>query len=260
VSLVTNYSFFMLFVLAILAAAIPAIAQSKSKQAKAPPALQSAAAETGLHFSVENRGLHSLSFNGQSLRRNDEPYRRAMLAADLAIADSGLMVLMWRLLRRKTIGRVSGLRYLQHLVVKLKGEESAEIFWVLPSARARQKLLDSAHREGFATKIDNCYVAPQYGLEIEDRHLLALVEQHRPAHAVIAVGSGRRESSDIISGRIYLIGRRFIASALRLALSQAIRLEFPAGPIAFISAGCCGYLRSHTSSCHDSGGRVTCPG
>jgi hypothetical protein len=183
-----------------------------------------------------------------------------MLAADLAMADSGLMVLMWRLLRRKTIGRVSGLRYLQHLVVKLKGEESAEIFWVLPSARARQKLLDSAHREGFATKIDNCYVAPQYGLEIEDRHLLALVEQHRPAHAVIAVGSGRRKSSDIISGRIYLIGRRFIASALRLALSQAIRLEFPAGPIAFISAGCCGYLRSHTSSCHDSGGRVTCPG
>jgi hypothetical protein len=56
----------MLFVLAILAAAIPAIAQSQSKQAKAPPALQSPAAETGLHFSVENRGLHSLSFNGQS--------------------------------------------------------------------------------------------------------------------------------------------------------------------------------------------------
>src|SRR6266571_1146843 len=29
----------------------------------------------------------------------DESYRRAMLAADLAIADSGLMVLLWRLLR-----------------------------------------------------------------------------------------------------------------------------------------------------------------
>jgi hypothetical protein len=57
----------MLFVLAILAAAIPAIAQSQSKQAKAPPALQSPVAETGLHFSVENHGLDSLSFNGQSL-------------------------------------------------------------------------------------------------------------------------------------------------------------------------------------------------
>jgi hypothetical protein len=60
----------MLFVLAILAAATPAIAQSQSKQAKAPPALQSPAAETGLHFSVENRGLHSLSYNRQSLLRS----------------------------------------------------------------------------------------------------------------------------------------------------------------------------------------------
>jgi exopolysaccharide biosynthesis WecB/TagA/CpsF family protein len=125
--------------------------------------------------------------------RDDESYRRAVLAADLTIADSGLMVLMWRLLRRKKIRRVSGLSYLQHLVVKLKGEGSSEIFWVLPSERARQKLLDWAHREGFATKIDNCYVAPLYGLEIQDRHLLALVEQHRPAHVVIAVGSGPQE-------------------------------------------------------------------
>ena len=33
--------------------------------------------------------------------REDESYRRAVLAADLAIADSGLMVLPWRLLRRE---------------------------------------------------------------------------------------------------------------------------------------------------------------
>ena len=47
--------------------------------------------------------------------QEDEPYRRAMLAADLAIADSSLMVLTWRLLRREKIRRVSGLRYLQYL-------------------------------------------------------------------------------------------------------------------------------------------------
>jgi exopolysaccharide biosynthesis WecB/TagA/CpsF family protein len=125
--------------------------------------------------------------------REDDPYRRAMLAADLAIADSGLMVLMWRLLRHKKIRRISGLSYLRHLVVKLKGEGSTEIFWVLPSERARQKLLDWSRRESFATKIDNCYVAPQYGLKIEDRHLTALIEEHRPAHVVIAVGSGPQE-------------------------------------------------------------------
>src|SRR4026208_211495 len=36
----------------------------------------------------------------------DETHRRALLAADLAIADSGLMVLTWRLLRREKIQRI----------------------------------------------------------------------------------------------------------------------------------------------------------
>jgi N-acetylglucosaminyldiphosphoundecaprenol N-acetyl-beta-D-mannosaminyltransferase len=125
--------------------------------------------------------------------REDEPYRRAMLAADLAIADSGLMILMWRLVRREKIQRISGLKYLKHLLAKLKGGGSAEVLWVLPGKRAQQKLLDWSRRETFAVKIDNCHVAPHYGLEIEDRHLLARVEDRRPAHVVIAIGSGPQE-------------------------------------------------------------------
>src|SRR6266536_3013182 len=125
--------------------------------------------------------------------REDGPYRRAMLSADLAIADSGLMVLTWRLLRREKIQRISGLKYLTRLLEGLKGERSEEVFWILPSVRSRQKLLDWSSRKGLTVKIDNCYVAPQYGLEIEDRHLLALVEERRPAHVVIAIGSGAQE-------------------------------------------------------------------
>ena len=125
--------------------------------------------------------------------REDESYRRAILAADLAIADSGFMVLLWRLLQRKKIRRISGLKYLQQFLAKLKSEQKAEIFWVLPSKRARQKLLDWSRRETFTVKIDNCYVAPQYGLQIEDRDLIALIEKRRPAHVVIAVGSGAQE-------------------------------------------------------------------
>jgi hypothetical protein len=53
---------------------------------------------------------------------DDEPYRRAMQRADLAIPDSGLMVLLWRLQRREKILRVSGLNYLRQLLAKLKGE------------------------------------------------------------------------------------------------------------------------------------------
>jgi len=124
---------------------------------------------------------------------NDAPYRRAMLAADLAIPDSGLMVLVWRLLQRKKIRRLSGLKYLKQLLTELKSERTAETFWVLPSAQAREKLLLWSQHETLPVKIDNCYLAPRYGLEIEDRHLLGLIAERRPAHVLIAIGSGPQE-------------------------------------------------------------------
>ena len=125
--------------------------------------------------------------------REDETYRHAVVGADLAIADSGLMVVLWRLLRREKVHRISGFKYLKHLVVKLKGEGNATVFWVLPSESARQKLLDWSSRERFSIKRENCYVAPQYASDVEDRNLLSLIEQQRPAHVIIAIGSGAQE-------------------------------------------------------------------
>ena len=125
--------------------------------------------------------------------RKDEMYRRAVLGADLAIADSGLMVVLWHLLRRDNVQRISALKYLKHLLRKLKDERIREVFWVLPSERARQKLLDWSRREPFPIQRENCYIAPRYRVEIEDRNLLGLVEQNRPAHVIIAIGSGAQE-------------------------------------------------------------------
>src|SRR5438552_19013834 len=125
--------------------------------------------------------------------REDEVYRRAAVAVDLAIADSGLMVLLWRLFRRERIGRISGLKYLKHLLRKLKANGAGEIFWVLPSERAQQKLFQWSRREAFPVASKNCYIAPWYGVEIEDRNLLSLLEQNRPSHVIIAIGSGAQE-------------------------------------------------------------------
>src|SRR6266478_9549891 len=88
--------------------------------------------------------------------REDEMYRRAIIAADLAIADSGLMVAMWRLLRRENVQRISGLKYLKHLLENLKGERNPEIFWVLPTESAQQKLFDWSRREAFSINNANC--------------------------------------------------------------------------------------------------------
>jgi exopolysaccharide biosynthesis WecB/TagA/CpsF family protein len=125
--------------------------------------------------------------------RHDPPYRRAMMNADVAIPDSGAMVLLWRIFRGRKVTRISGLKYLQRLLATLKGEGTSKIFWILPGERSRQKLLDWSWRQSFAIKIEGCYAAPQYGMEIEDRHLLALIEKFRPNHVIIAIGSGSQE-------------------------------------------------------------------
>jgi N-acetylglucosaminyldiphosphoundecaprenol N-acetyl-beta-D-mannosaminyltransferase len=125
--------------------------------------------------------------------REDESYRRAVLAADLAIADSGLMVGLWRLLQRQKVERISGYKYLKHLLGRLKDQGNPKVFWVLPNERARQELFDWSRREGFSVDTKDCYVAPWYGQEVEDGNLLSFVEQHRPAHVVIAIGSGAQE-------------------------------------------------------------------
>jgi len=145
--------------------------------------------------SMERRGGFLIAPSGTCFARlrEDELYRRAVLTADLAIADSGLMVLLWSLLRRQKIGRISGLKYLEHLLRKLKGEGAGEVFWVLPSERARRKLFEWSRRESFPIASKNCYVAPRYGLKIEDRNLLSLLEQNRRFHVIIAIGSGAQE-------------------------------------------------------------------
>jgi len=125
--------------------------------------------------------------------REDEAYRRALVAADLAIPDSGLMVVLWRLLRREKVQRISGLKYLKHLLEKVKDEGNKEEFWVLPDGRAQQKLLEWSRREAFQINSDHCYVAPLYGPEVEDRNLVTLIQQDCPAHIIVAIGSGAQE-------------------------------------------------------------------
>src|SRR6476660_2949206 len=76
---------------------------------------------------MHQHGGYLVAPSGTCFRRlrEDESYRRAVLAADLAIADSGLMVVLWRLLRSEKIQRISGLKYLKQLLMTLKRDERA---------------------------------------------------------------------------------------------------------------------------------------
>jgi N-acetylglucosaminyldiphosphoundecaprenol N-acetyl-beta-D-mannosaminyltransferase len=123
--------------------------------------------------------------------RRDAVYRDAMVRADLAIPDSGLMVLVWEIMRREHLPRVSGLAYLKRLVQEPSFRKNS--FCVLPTNVAKTKLLAWATSQGLQLEPSDCYVAPVYGNIVEDRQLLSQIDSRRPAHILIAIGNGPQE-------------------------------------------------------------------
>ena len=149
---------------------------------------------------------------------NDPAYRRALVEADLAIADSGFMVLLWRLLQRRTIARISGLKYLRILLADKRLRERGSIFLVLPHQPSLEKALVWLRHEGFEIASDDCYIAPNYSVGqalppasaeqrqpgmvalqitksplVEDQDLVSIIEQRKPKHIIVGIGGGVQE-------------------------------------------------------------------
>ena len=110
---------------------------------------------------------------------------------DVAITDSGFMVLVWNALVPDSICRVSGLEYLKLLVSQPEFREAGATFWVMPSKKSLQRNLHWLRGRGVRVEEKNCYIAPKYSSgAIRDEKLLELINDQQPAHVVIAVGGG----------------------------------------------------------------------
>ena len=126
--------------------------------------------------------------------QTNEHYREAVFDADLAITDSGLMVLIWRLLTGKKIARVSGLKYLNLLLEARALHPPESVLWIMPSAFAREQNLAWLRSQGCHFTENDCYIAPNYpGGRIYDESLINLVDKRRPKHIVVCLGGGTQE-------------------------------------------------------------------
>jgi UDP-N-acetyl-D-mannosaminuronic acid transferase (WecB/TagA/CpsF family) len=124
----------------------------------------------------------------------DRAYRQALLEADLAITDSGFMVLLWNTMMWDRIQRVSGLEYLKLLLTRPEFGESNVALIVMPSKSSLECNLRWLAAQGFPIRREDCYVAPKYGSgPIADDSLLKLVNNRRPRHVIIALGGGVQE-------------------------------------------------------------------
>jgi hypothetical protein len=142
--------------------------------------------------------------------QDDPDYRQAVADADLAIADSGWAVLFWRLLRREKLTRISGLALFKALLETADARIPENLFFILPSERAKTKTLEFGRVSGYPITDADCYVAPRYfscshgsvsreerdrvsqkrGYSIADDALVAILQSRKPRHIIIGIWRG----------------------------------------------------------------------
>lgn len=121
----------------------------------------------------------------------DPDYRAALLTADLAIADSGFMVMLWKLFSGESVPRISGLEHMKRLLEHPSMQEPGAVLWVVATETSKIKL--AAYLESLSQRESVIYVAPKYGRPVADETLLGLVRQTHPRHIVVAVGGGNQD-------------------------------------------------------------------
>ena len=124
----------------------------------------------------------------------DQTYYRSLLEADIVIPDSGYMVLIWNLLHRTRLNRISGLLFLDTLFKDQKFKTNTEILLVNPRPVEAAANLKYMNGIGFNLTDQNSYLAPLYPLEkVEDSILLSIIKQRRPQYIIINIGGGIQE-------------------------------------------------------------------
>jgi len=122
----------------------------------------------------------------------DEEYRRALVSADMAIADSGAMVLLWKLFTGRHVERISGLKFLKRLIARLTSRPDERVLWIVPSEHAHEKTIAWLRSVNLTATAD-FYIAPRYAMQVRDDALLAKIDNHPPAHVVVGIGGGVQE-------------------------------------------------------------------
>jgi UDP-N-acetyl-D-mannosaminuronic acid transferase (WecB/TagA/CpsF family) len=124
---------------------------------------------------------------------HDQAYREALQCADLVITDSAFMVLIWNQLKRDSIRRVSGLKYLSSLLKQPDFYKPGGSFWIMASEESALRNCAWLQRQGISLAAEDIYVAPLYGKTIHDPELLRRIDELHPRHIVVTIGGGTQE-------------------------------------------------------------------
>ncbi|MGH7688754.1 MAG: WecB/TagA/CpsF family glycosyltransferase [Gemmatimonadaceae bacterium] len=124
----------------------------------------------------------------------DPSYRYALEQSDVAVTDSGAMVLLWRLRTGEHIERRSGLQLIRALIALPEFRQPHAAFWVMPSTQDAIATRDWLTARDIPTTTDDMYIAPHYDTgPISDPALVTAIERRGPRFVVLCIGGGVQE-------------------------------------------------------------------
>jgi UDP-N-acetyl-D-mannosaminuronic acid transferase (WecB/TagA/CpsF family) len=120
-------------------------------------------------------------------------YREALLGSDFAITDSIFMVMLWNLIARDSLRRVSGLEHLKELLQDSEVREPGNTFWVMAGPKSAERNLAWLHAQGIMVRDQDVYLAPMYSSPISDLALIERLNARPYRHIIVTLGGGTQE-------------------------------------------------------------------
>ncbi len=154
-------------------------------------------------------------------------YREALLNADLAIADSAFMVMVWNRLQGDSIRRLSGLMYLRELLKQPDVRQPGNCIWIMAGPKSSGCNLAWLATQGITVPNNCVYIAPMYGEQaIDDAPLVAMIDRIRPQHVILTVGGGTQERLGLYLKRnlSYLPAIHCIGAAIAFLSGDQVRI------------------------------------
>jgi UDP-N-acetyl-D-mannosaminuronic acid transferase (WecB/TagA/CpsF family) len=163
-------------------------------------------------------------------------YKEALQSADLAIMDSSLMVMVWNFLERERLTKLSGFKYLTVLLEQPQLRVPGKTMWIMASPKSAERNLAWLKEKGIDVPEECVYMAPMYGGQISDPHLVELINRIRPDNIIVTIGGGTQEQLGLYLRRNldYVPGIHCIGAAIAFLSGDQVKIPMWADRLAVI--------------------------
>ena len=158
---------------------------------------------------------------------HDKDYYDALLESDIVIPDSGYMILIWNTFFKNKINKISGLEFINFFVENIHKFKDDTFFLVNPSDVDGKINKDFLTGKGLKLEEKDIYTAPFYNGNVNDFHLLSLIESQKPKWVFINIGGGTQEKLGLFLKNKLSYSPAILCTGAALAFKTGRQVNMP---------------------------------